>query len=105
MLTYYMACDGGLTFEKLSRIIDKYNIPHDVLFLSDSGWECNPTGMCGIRYSKKYNTIIFTQDNGYYSDLGEEFNYNTDYYYKGDLCQNLTLNDERKDEQNANGTK
>lgn len=50
-----------MTFEKLKKIINKYNIPENVHLLSDSGWECDETEMCGIYYNKKQNVIIFTQ--------------------------------------------
>ena len=53
-----------MTFEKLALLIERYNIPHDVEILSDSGWECNATNMDGIYYSKKEKTIIFTQGTG-----------------------------------------
>ena len=42
-----------MTFEKLALLIERYNIPHDVEILSDSGWECNATNMDGIYYPKK----------------------------------------------------
>lgn len=51
-----------LTFEKLSNIIEKYNIPKNVHLMSDSGWECNATEMNGILYNEKENTIVFKQD-------------------------------------------
>ena len=61
-----------LTFEKLSNIIEKYNIPKDVHLMSDSEWECNATEMNGILYNEKENIIVFKQDieylNEYYSN-------------------------------------
>lgn len=42
-----------MTFEKLALLIERYNIPHDVEILSDSGWECNATNMDGIYTPKK----------------------------------------------------
>lgn len=54
-----------LTFEKLSNIIEKYNIPKDVHLMSDSGWECNATEMSGILYNEKENIIVFKQDTDY----------------------------------------
>lgn len=51
-----------LTFEKLSNIIEKYNIPNDVHLMSDSGWECDATEMNGILYNEKENIIVFKQD-------------------------------------------
>lgn len=50
-----------MTFELLNKIIDKYNIPHNVHFMSDSEWECNATEMNGIWYNRKENILIFTQ--------------------------------------------
>lgn len=50
-----------MTFNKLSEIIKKNNIPDDVLLLSDSGWECGSTKMDGIWYCKDKNVIVFTQ--------------------------------------------
>ena len=74
-----------MIFSKLNEIIQKNKINPDVLLLSDSGWECDPTCMDGIYYSKKSNRIIFTQD---YSDYAiQEYNarYNTDdFVYLGD---------------------
>ena len=49
-----------MTFERLSKLIDKYNIPKNVHLLSDSGWECSETEMCGVYYNKQQNVIIFT---------------------------------------------
>ena len=54
-----------LTFEKLSNIIEKYNIPKDVHLMSDSGWECNATEMNGLLYNEKENIIVFKQDSDY----------------------------------------
>lgn len=53
--------DEIMTFEKLSNLINKYNIPKNVHLLSDSGWECDATEMCGVYYNKAQNTIVFTQ--------------------------------------------
>lgn len=69
-IKHFYACDGELTFDKLSKIVEKYNIPHDVTFLSDSGWECCETSMCGVWYNREKNVIVFTQDNGYETDDG-----------------------------------
>lgn len=93
-MNIYYACEGDMTFDKLSKIIDKYDIPKNVILISDSGWECGPTDMCGMRYSKEDNTIIFTQDNGY-STYPTVF-WNTKYYYNGHLCQNLTIDEQKE---------
>lgn len=50
-----------MTLQELNNICNKNNIPDDVKLLSDSGWECYETEMDGVYYSKKDNTIIFTQ--------------------------------------------
>ena len=50
-----------MTIKQLNDIIQQYNIPEDCRLMSDSGWECDPTYMDAAFYSKKYNTIIFTQ--------------------------------------------
>jgi hypothetical protein len=51
-----------LTFEELTYLINKYKIPHNVRLLSDSGWECSATDMCGVYYNKQRNIIVFTQE-------------------------------------------
>ena len=50
-----------MTMELLERIIEENNIPKDVHFMSDSGWECDPTEMNGVFYNRQSNTIVFTQ--------------------------------------------
>lgn len=50
-----------LTFKELNNIIEKYNIPKDVILMSDSGWKYFATDMLGIYYNKTKNTIVFTQ--------------------------------------------
>lgn len=88
MVKYYYSCDGEMTFEKLSKLIKKYDIPHDVTLLSDSGWECDPTSMRGVRYNKNENVIVFTQDNGFTNGRGVDMTkYETGFV-------NLTLLDE-----------
>lgn len=57
-----------MTFEKLCGIIEKYDIPHTVKLLSDSGWECDATHINGVFYCEKYNVIVFTQDDGFVKD-------------------------------------
>ena len=54
--------DKIMTFERLNNLINKYNIPKNVHLLSDSGWECSETEMCGVYYNKEQNVIIFTQE-------------------------------------------
>lgn len=58
---YVVSVAAHMTFEKLSKIIEKYNIPKDVVLLSDSGWECSETEMQGVFYNREENKIIFTQ--------------------------------------------
>ena len=50
-----------MTYNLLSEIMNQYNIPGNVHFMSDSGWECDATEMNGIYYNRKTNTIVFTQ--------------------------------------------
>ena len=50
-----------MTMEILERVLKENNVPHDVRFMSDSGWECDPTEMDGVFYSRQNNTIVFTQ--------------------------------------------
>ena len=45
----------------LLKLINKHNIPDDVLLQSDSGWECDATDMDGVYYNRKLNVIVFTQ--------------------------------------------
>ena len=55
----------------LLKLIDKHNIPDDVLLRSDSGWECDATDMDGVYYNRKLNVIVFTQ---YFSENDRYFN-------------------------------
>lgn len=50
-----------MTFKLLQKIISENNIPEDVHLMSDSGWECDATDMCGVYYNETYNIIVFTQ--------------------------------------------
>ena len=60
-----------MTFEKLSKLIEKYNIPKNVHLLSDSGWECWESEMCGVYYNREENIIIFTQNISKYERYDE----------------------------------
>lgn len=51
-----------MTFKELQERIKKYNIPEDVHFLSNSGWEVSATEMNGLWYNKTENELHFTQD-------------------------------------------
>ena len=42
-----------MTMELLTKIVEDNNIPSDVHFMSDSGWECDPTEMDGVRVYRK----------------------------------------------------
>lgn len=53
------------------KLINKHNIPDDVLLRSDSGWECDATDMDGVYYNRKLNVIVFTQ---YFSENDRYFN-------------------------------
>ena len=50
-----------MKLNKLLELIDKHNIPDDVLLGSDSGCECGVTNMDGVYYNRKLNVIVFTQ--------------------------------------------
>ena len=60
----------------LLKLINKHNIPDDVLIQSDSGWECGATDMDGVYYNRKLNVIVFTQyvdeSDHYFSELDWE---------------------------------
>lgn len=57
-----------MTFGKLKRLLEKYDIPDDVKLMSDSGWECDATEMNGVYYRAKKNVIVFTQNISKYDD-------------------------------------
>lgn len=65
-----------LTFKDLSDILRKNNVPEDVRLMSDSGWECGSTDMCGIWYNKADNTVVFTQHG---SESEEKYYYGKDW--------------------------
>ena len=50
-----------MKLNNLLKLINKHNIPDDVLLKSDSGWECGATEMGGAYYNRKLNIIVFTQ--------------------------------------------
>ena len=50
-----------MTYKELKEILKRNDIPDNVNFISDSGWECSATDMNGVYYNKKENTIVFTQ--------------------------------------------
>lgn len=54
-----------MTYKELKEIIEKNNIPEDVHFMSNSGWECCATEMNGVYYSPSANELHFTQDSEY----------------------------------------
>ena len=60
-----------MKLNKLLELINKHNIPDDVLIQSDSGWECGATDMDGVYYNRKLNVIVFTQ---YVSEHDSYFN-------------------------------
>lgn len=61
-----------MTFQKLQKLIEKYDIPEDVLLMSDSGWECCETDMDGPYYNRERNEIIFVQDFSIYDEYHNE---------------------------------
>ena len=74
-----------MTMELLERIIEENNIPKDVHFMSDSGWECDPTAMNGVFYNRQSNTIIFTQSGT--SDREYEVSEDWEILYDPDLIK------------------
>ena len=60
-----------MKLNKLLELINKHNIPDDVLLRSDSGWECDATDMNGVYYNRKLNVIVFAQ---YFSENDSYFN-------------------------------
>lgn len=80
-----------MTIENLNKIIQKYNIPSNVILMSDSGWECSKTDMDGVYYNKKENIIVFTQ----------HFNYNETYYVEENGWIPLELNNELREQLNS----
>ena len=83
--------DEIMTFERLSNLINKYNIPKNVHLLSDSGWECDATEMCGVYYNEKQNVIIFTQEISEY----ERYDKRNKNYIKGFIALKDSDNNER----------
>ena len=65
-----------MKLNKLLELINKHNIPDDVLIQSDSGWECDATDMDGVYYNRKLNVIVFTQyiseNDNYFNELDWE---------------------------------
>lgn len=65
-----------MKLNNLLKLIDKHNIPDDVLLRSDSGWECDATDMDGVYYNRKLNVIVFTQyiseNDSYFNELDWE---------------------------------
>lgn len=53
--------------------LKEYNIPEDVKISSDSGWECDATGIEAIYYNKEKNSITLVQGDTMYlnSHIGE----------------------------------
>ena len=67
----------------LKEIIDKNNIPDNVLLLSHSGWECNATDMDGIWYCKDKNVIVITQgDTFVFKESQDNLNEAVENYFK-----------------------
>ena len=48
-----------MRLKELYEIVERNNIPKDVILQSDSGWECNETDMDIIYYNKKENKLVF----------------------------------------------
>lgn len=52
----------SITFNQLHQYIKENNIPEDVKLLSDSGWECNATGIRAAYYNRENNVLFLYQD-------------------------------------------
>ena len=50
-----------MTYKELTKLFKQYNIPTDVVLMSDSGRECGATEMNGVYYNKEQNVIVFRQ--------------------------------------------
>ena len=50
-----------MTYRELKEIIEKNNIPEDVVICSNSGWECGATDVEAVYYSASKNEIHLTQ--------------------------------------------
>ena len=74
-----------MTMELLEHILEENNIPKDVHFMSDSGWECDAAEMDGIFYNRKSNTIIFAQSGA--SERGYEESEEWEILYDPDLIK------------------
>ena len=65
-----------MKLNKLLELINKHNIPDNVLLRSDSGWEYGATCMDGAYYNRKLNVIVFTQyiseNDSYFNELDWE---------------------------------
>lgn len=51
-----------MTLSELNEICRNNNIQDDVILLSDSGWECSESDICGVYYSEIDHAIVLTQD-------------------------------------------
>lgn len=60
-----------MTFSMLNKIIKDNDIPDSVRLMSDSGWECDATDMCGVFYNKSKNIMIFVQEEESYGDADD----------------------------------
>jgi len=57
-----------MTVKELKERLNRNSIPEDAKLESDSGWECGPTDMDGLYYSKALNTLVFRQCFSKYED-------------------------------------
>jgi len=82
-----------MTFELLSEIIEKNNIPKNVSLISDSGWECCSTEMDGVYYNPKDNEIVFTQDGDEFESYHKDDKWKLLYSAKNGIEQPFTSKD------------
>ena len=51
-----------MNIENFKKLIEKYNIPEDIILQSDTGWECGYSDLSSIAYNKKEKRIVFLSD-------------------------------------------
>ena len=51
-----------MILKQFNKLIEKYNIPDDIIFQSDTGWECGYSDLILIAYNEKEKRIVFLSD-------------------------------------------
>lgn len=55
-----------MTYGELKTVFEENEIPLDTELYNDSGWECDPTFVDGIYYSKEKKAAVFVQSESEY---------------------------------------